>query len=53
LHIFGPEIFLWEAPEFWDLDHKTEHTSKFHDDRPRELKDLWRNKKEKKNKHQQ
>jgi len=43
LHVFGPTFLGGRLPTFWDLDYKTEQTSrhvaKFHVDRPIELGD--------------
>jgi len=43
LHVFGPEIFLGEAPEFLDMHYKVDtyidHETKFRGDRLRELGD--------------
>ena len=44
LHVFGPQIFLGEAPEFlesiYKIDTGSDHVAKFRGDRPRELGDL-------------
>ena len=55
--MFWPHIFGGRGPglRFWNLDYKTErttdHVTKFHVDRPRELGDLAVKKET--NKHQQ
>jgi len=41
LHVFGPQIFLGEAPEFlesiYKIDTGSDHVVKFHGDCPREF----------------
>ena len=53
LHVFGPQIFWGEAPEFLDLEYKiqtaSDHVAQFHGDRPRDLGERVAKEKKKKN----